>query len=119
MTHARVDYEGDGICEMCIIDVQKRMHATYGTYARPHVAEPVPERKPGEMTPGQALKALKLPANATWQQIRRQYHRLVVKYNADRPQTDKQRQTNTARLVKLNAAFEVLRAQYEQKREAA
>jgi len=122
MAHARIDYEGDGICEICIIGAQERGRATYGTYSRPHARDavpPAPERKPGEMTPGQALKALKLPVTATWQQVRRQYHRLAVKYNADRPQTDKQRAANTERLKKFNAAYEVLRAQYEQKREAA
>jgi len=122
MAHARIDYMGDGICEPCIIEAQERGRANYGTYARPHAGEEeatAPERKPGEMTPAQALKALKLPVTATWQQIRRQYHRLAVKYNADRPQTDKQRVQNTERLKKINAAYEVLRAQYEQKREAA
>ncbi len=119
MAHARIDYMGDGICEVCIIEAQERGRANYGTYARPHAEPSAPERKPGEMTPAQALKVLKLPATATWRQIRRQYRLLALTYNADRPQSDKQRARNTARLVKLNAAYEVLRAQYEQKREAA
>jgi len=66
----------------------------------------------------EALRVLKLPKNASWTQIKTQYRKLVVKHNADRPQTDAEREKNTERLKKLNEAYSVLKAHHE-KREAA
>jgi curved DNA-binding protein CbpA len=62
-----------------------------------------------------ALKALKIPPRSNWEQIKRQYRKLVVKYNADRPQSERQRALNVERLKKINVAYEVLRREYEQK----
>ena len=62
-----------------------------------------------------ALKALKIPPRSTWEQIKRQYRKLVVKHNADRPQSERQRALNVERLKKINVAYEVLRREYEQK----
>jgi len=40
--------------------------------------------------------------------VKREYRRLVVKHNADRPQSDAVRERNTKRLKSLNEAFKVL-----------
>jgi nucleoside diphosphate kinase len=61
------------------------------------------------------LRMLRLTPDATWDQIRKQYRKLMLKYNADRPQSEKQRALNVERLKKLNAAYAVLKAQHEQK----
>lgn len=132
LAHARVDYMGDAICEVCIGEAKARARAGAGGYARPHAHEPrqarqqrqqrhqeppppPAERKYGEMTRAQALRTLKLDSNATWDQIKAAYRQLVVKHNADRPQTDHEREKNTARLKKINAAFEVLKAEHDGK----
>ena len=96
-------------------------------YARPHAGEPRAERKgraeppppaqsaPGVMSRAEALRVLKLPKNSTWLQTKTQYRKLVLKHNADRPQSDAERERNTDRLKKINAAYAVLKAHYEQK----
>lgn len=114
LAHARVDYAAEAICEVCIVEAKARARER-GGYVPGVAAEPP---RPGVMTPGQALKALKLPVGATWEQIRRQYRRLAVKYSADRPQSEKMRAANTERLKKINAAYEVLRGVHE-RQEAA
>lgn len=137
LAHARVDYMGDAICEVCIGDAKRMRRAAAwadggaASYARPHAGQPRAERRqrqapppppaaepPGGMSRAEALRALKLKQGASWQQIRAQYRKLVVKYNADRPQTDEERAKNTAHLKKINAAYSVLKAHHE-KREAA
>jgi hypothetical protein len=137
LAHARVDYMGDAICEVCIGEAKARRRASSWAdggptpYARPHAGEPRAERRrraeppphepptaPGVMSRADALRVLKLPKNATWMQVKTQYRKLVLKHNADRPQSDAEREKNTERLKKINAAYAVLKAQYE-KREAA
>jgi len=116
LAHARVDYMGDAICEVCIGEAKGRARTSAG-YARPHAhdAPPPAAAPPPGMSVQAALKALKLTQDATWPQIKSQYRKLVVKYNADRPQSDRQRTLNVERLKKINVAFEVLRKVYEQK----
>lgn len=114
LAHARVDYMGDGICEVCIGAAKARARVAPGGYRRATYEEEAPKAKPGDESAA-ALKTLKLPRDANWQQIKTQYRKLVLKYNADRPQSEKQRMVNVERLKKINAAYAVLKAQYEQK----
>jgi len=138
LAHSRVDYMGDAICEVCIGEAKARRRATSWTdggaaaYSRPHAGQPRREREQrrraeppppaaepsGSVSRAEALRVLKLPKNASWTQIKTQYRKLVVKHNADRPQTDAEREKNTERLKKLNEAYSVLKAHHE-KREAA
>jgi hypothetical protein len=116
LAHARVDYMGDAICEVCIGEAKGRARAA--GYSRPHAQHeaPPPAASPsGDMSVVAALKTLKLPRDANWQQIKTQYRKLVLKYNADRPQSEKQRTVNVERLKKINAAYAVLKVHYEQK----
>ena len=116
LAHARVDYMGDAICEVCIGEAKGRARAAgYSRPHAPHEAPPPAAAPAGGMSVAAALKALKIPPRSTWEQIKRQYRKLVVKHNADRPQSDKQRALNVERLKKFNAAYEVLRREYEQK----
>lgn len=130
LAHARVDYLGDAICEVCIGEAKARRRAN-GTppYSRPQAGAreeprrqqappPEPPSPPGEMTVAQALRVLKLPKKASWNDIRSTYKSLVYEHNADRPQSDADREKNTKQLQKLNAAYAVLKARHE-KREAA
>jgi hypothetical protein len=133
LAHARVDYMGDAICEVCIGEAKVRRRTSSWAdggptpYARPHAGEPRAERKgraeppppaqsaPGVMSRAEALRVLKLPKNSTWLQTKTQYRKLVLKHNADRPQSDAERERNTERLKKINAAYSVLKGHYEQK----
>lgn len=131
LAHARIDFMGDAICEVCIGEAKARKRAAPNeTYSRPHgerrekrgerrrESPPAEERVASEMTVSLALKTLKVRKNADWHEIRVAYRKLVLKHNADRPQTDEQRSRNTERLKTLNAAYAVLKARHE-KREAA
>ena len=128
LAHARVDYMGDAICEVCIGEAKARARAAggVGNYSRPHAGQPRQERRerepepipPGGMNRAQALRALKLKSNASWDQIKAQYRKLAYEYNADRPQTEAERTKNTSRLKKINEAFAVLKTAHD-KREAA
>ena len=86
-------------------------------YARPqgHKSPPKPE---AGMSRADALRTLKLRAEASWPEIKVQYRKLVVKHNADQPQSDAQRAKNTERLKKINVAFAALKQEHE-KQEAA
>lgn len=126
LAHARVDYMGDAICEVCIGEAKMRARMGQSIPYEPkeeprrrreREAQPPPE--PGPMTVAEARKALKLPKGAGWAETKAQYRKLVLKHNADRPQTDAEREKNTARLKKFNEAYAVLKAHYEKKREAA
>ncbi len=112
LAHARVDYAAEAICAVCIVGAKERAQAV-GGYTNMNVEEPP---RPGVMTRAQALKTLRLPATATWAQIKKQYYRLALKYNPDRP--GKQQEANTERMKKINAAFEVLREAHERKEAA-
>lgn len=117
LAHARVDYMGDAICEVCIGEAKARARSV-GGYSRPHAQahrEAPPPAASASMSAAAALKVLKLGPRASWDQIKAQYRKLVVKHNADRPQTDAEREKNTARLKKINAAYSVLKTRYEQK----
>ena len=134
LAHSRVDYMGDAICEVCIGEAKARRRSTAwadggpAPYSRPHAgqprregrAEPPPpqESRSGQMSRAEALRALKLKSGASWTQIKSQYRKLVLKHNADRPQTDTERLKNTERLKRLNEAYSVLKALHE-KQEAA
>jgi hypothetical protein len=130
LAHARVDYLGDAICEVCIGEAKARRRASSWVdgpppYARPHAGHGEPRRQakappaaPGTMSVAEARKALKLPKTARWAEIKSQYRKLVLKHNADRPQSDAEREKNTERLKTINAAYAVLKEHHE-KREAA
>lgn len=112
LAHARVDYLADAICDACI----GRAKAWQRVAAKKAEPPPPPAYR---MTAAQALIVLGLGQRAPWPEIKRRYHQLVLKHNADRPQTDASRARNTRRLQKLNAAFEVLRARFEEGEAAA
>ena len=113
LAHARIDYFAGGMCEVCV-GVAKSAARREGTrYEAPR------PRKASEPDVAEALRALKLRPGATWDDVRARYKRLVVKHNADRPQSQKSRDKNTAELKKINGAFEVLRKHFEKKDEAA
>jgi len=102
LAHARIDYLGDAICEVCIGQAKARVRTAPKT-------DDVPK----------AFKVLKLKPTASWDEVRARYKKLVVQHNADRPQSDKSRDANTARLKEFNLAFEVLTRHFEEKRKAA
>jgi hypothetical protein len=106
LAHARVDYAAEAICAVCIVGAKARAQS----YANVDAQAP---GRPGVMTRSQALKTLRLSATAEWAQIKKQYYRLAMKYNPDRP--GKQQAANTERMKKINAAFEVLREEHERK----
>jgi DnaJ-class molecular chaperone len=105
---------GDGICEVCIGAAKARARIAPGGYKRETYEREAPKAKPVDEIAA-ALKTLKLPREANWQQIKTQYRKLVLKYNADRPQSEKQRTVNVERLKRINAAYAALKAHYEQK----
>jgi hypothetical protein len=115
LAHSRVDYMADAICEVCIGETKARKRAEGWTNGRQESPPPPAQQAPGGMSVAMALKALKMPPRSNWEQIKRQYRKLVLKYNADRPQSDRQRALNVERLKKFNVAYEVLRREYEQK----
>jgi len=120
LAHARVDYMGDAICEVCIGKAKAQFRAAGGVPPREEARQEArrnPERR-DEVAIAHALKTLKLPKTATWVAIKAQYRKLAVKHNADRPQTEAQRLKNTERLKQIHAAYAVLREHYE-KQEAA
>jgi hypothetical protein len=114
LAHSRVDYAGDAICEVCIGDAKARARGAPGGYRRATYDEDAPKAKPGADVDA-ALRTMKLPKSASWDEIKKRYRKLVVQYNADRPQSEKQRTLNVERLKKINAAFEVLRKVHEEK----
>ena len=126
LAHARVDYMGDAICEVCIgeakaecaLPSRQLLAATRGAAssrasrprARPHASW---RHEPRTGAPcAQAEVERQLGSDQA------QYRKLAYEHNADRPQTEAERTKNTARLKKLNEAFAVLKAAHE-KREAA
>lgn len=109
LAHARIDYLGGAICEICIGEAKARARAD----------GPKAERATPKKDVDRALKILDLGRGATWDEIRKRHRELAFKYNADRPQTDKMRAQNTERLKKVNWALEVLRKFHEDKKEAA
>lgn len=123
LAHARVDYQGDGICEVCIGEAKLRARARgpSASYennpwqsARPKPPKEAP-RPAASMAAPEALRVLGLKRNAGWETIKRRYRKLVVEYNVDRPQSDEQRAANTTRLKRINEAFGVLRERHEAK----
>lgn len=117
LAHCRVDYMGDAICEVCIGEAKGRARAN-GT--APRQEPPKSGVGAASMSSEGALRMLKLAGSPSWDAIKKQYRVLVRRYNADRPQTDKQRAKNTELLKRFNAAYEVLRAKHEPtRREAA
>jgi len=109
LAHARVNYDADAVCEECVSAVREYYAAQAGVPPGP---PPAPSMSAKEHA---ALKVLKLPKTATWEEIRKRYRALIVKHNADRPQPEKTRAANTVRLKAINAAYEILRAVHERK----
>jgi hypothetical protein len=95
LAHARIDYLADAICEPCIGEAKARVRGG----ARPAA---------GDQKIKEAFRVLRLSPTASHEQVKKQYKALVVRYNADRPQSDRQRLKNTERLVRINEAYGVL-----------
>lgn len=106
LAHARVDYMGDAICEVCIGQAKARKRAEDKAKEKPDLV-------------AAAFKTLGLDAESTFEEVKKRYKELVLKHNADRPQTDKKRARNTERLKEVNGAFVTLRDHFEKKKAEA
>jgi hypothetical protein len=106
LAHARVDYMGDAICEVCIGQAKARKRAEDREKDKSDVV-------------GKAFKTLGLDDASTLEEVKKRYKELVLKYNADRPQSDKKRAKNNERLKEINLAFEALRDHFEKKKAEA
>jgi hypothetical protein len=106
LAHCRTDWMADGICAVCIGDAKARHRSAQSEWE-----EQKAKRKQRNI--GAAFRTLKLKPSATLTEVKRQYKTLVRQYNADMPQSDKQRARNTTRLQKINEAFEVLKEHFE------
>jgi len=95
--HVLINYHAEAICELC---------AQSAVRARAAVSSEEERRRA-------ALKVLGLDDDASWEEVRTRYRQLVVKHNADRPQSAARRKKNTERLKAINAAYETLRQQQE------
>jgi hypothetical protein len=112
--HSLVSHHAEGICEACALGLVTQARAARPRREAPRAAQAA-AAKPDPVPA--ALRALRLTKNASFAEIKSAYKKLCVKHNADRPQSEAQRQKNTARLQEINGAYEVLRKRYE--REAA
>ncbi len=104
LAHSRVDFMGDGICEVCIGEAKARQRGEAA--------------KPSGMTVAEAFRVLKLKQTADFAEVKKRYRKLVFDHSADRPQSSKRRATNTEKLKEINRAFKVLQDHF-QKAEAA
>jgi len=116
LAHARIDHQADAICAVCIAAVR---HARGGARAAApgpgfRRAPPPPPEPKRDMTPREAFKVLGLSEGTDWPRVKRHYRRLAALHNADRPQSDAEREANTRRLTELNLAYAVLKSHYEE-----
>lgn len=109
LAHARIDYLGGAICEVCIGEAKAAARAK----------APKPEPLTNDKDLAKAYRILAVAKNASWEEIRTAYKKLVVQHTPDRPQTERMRAKNTDRMKKLNWAFEVVRAHFESKKQEA
>lgn len=113
LAHARVDYSGDMICAICI-GASKVAAGIPGAGPGAGWQQPPPAPKKKKRSErAEALRSLRLADDATWPEIKKRYRKLVVRHNADRPQSTDERAANTEKLKKINAAYETLRQMHE------
>ena len=106
LAHCRVDWQADGLCAVCVGEAKAHVRNSRADWEEQ-------KRARAQRSVGQSFRTLKLKPSATFMEVKRQYKALVRQYNADQPQSDKQRERNTTRLKKINEAFEVLREHFE------
>ena len=106
LAQCRVDWQADGLCAVCVGEAKAHVRNSRASWE-----EQKEKRK--QRSVGGAFRTLKLKPSATLVEVKRQYKTLVRQYNADMPQSDKQRARNTTRLQKINEAFEVLKEHFE------
>lgn len=111
LAHARVDWQADATCEVCIGHVKKTARSDSGPGFGGGSKN---EARAKGMSVAEARRVLRVRSDATWEEIKKRWKRLSYKYNADRPQSDAQRRKNTERLQEINEAYAVLRRQNEQ-----
>jgi DnaJ-domain-containing protein 1 len=107
LAHARVDFYGDAICEVCIGEAKARQRGGA-----------VPPR-PSAMTPAEAFRIFGLRPSVDFSEVKRRYKKLVFELSPDRTQDALKKETRTKRLKKVNAAFVVLSRHFEEKEKAA
>ena len=107
LAHARVDFQGDAICEVCIGEAKARQRGG---------AAP-PAHRPA-MTVAEAFRVFGLRHSVDFAEVKKRYKKLVFELSPDRTQDAAKKETRTKRLKKVNAAFVVLSKHFE-KAEAA
>jgi hypothetical protein len=106
LAHCRVDWQADALCAVCVGEAKAHVRNSRASWEDQ-------KKKRAQRSLTAAFRALKLKPNATFDEVKSQYKRLVRQYNADMPQSDRERERNTKRLQKINAAFEVLKEHFE------
>ena len=109
LAHCRIDYTASAICGVCVAGARAAARG-----------RPAPRPAPADSgaSVAAALRTLKLRQGATFDEVKRRYKALVVKHNADAPQSEASRKKNTERLQRLNAAYELLRGHFEKEKAA-
>lgn len=110
--HSMLSYHGEGICEGCATELvasKRGVRAARQQQQRQQAPAPAPKKDEAAA----ALRTLRLPKTASWDEIKSTYKKLCVKHNADKPQSAAARAKNTERLKEINGAYAVLRARYE------
>lgn len=97
--HVLVSYHAEGICEPCALEfvAMKRKRG-------PSTQELVSE----------ALKTLRLPKSADWEDIREAYRAMVTKHHPDKQKTDAARERAEKRMKEINAAYAVLKLHWQE-----
>lgn len=97
--HVLVSYHAEGICEPCALEfvATKRKRG-------PSDAELVAD----------ALKVLRLPKGATWDDVRTAYRALAAKHHPDKQKTPAARAKAEKRMKEINAAYAVLKLRMQE-----
>jgi len=110
LAHCRIDYTASAICGVCVAGARA---TTRGRGPGPGPRRASEETDASKLAA--AFRTLKLRPGATVDEVKRRYKSLVVKHNADAPQSEASRKKNTERLQRLNAAYELLRTHFQEK----
>lgn len=108
--HSMLSHHAEGICEGCALEL---VASKRGTRAERQQQQRQQAPAPKKDEVAAALRTLRLPKTASWDEIKSAYKKLCVKHNADKPQSAAARVKNTERLKEINGAYAVLRATHE------
>lgn len=116
LAHSFVNHQAQAVCHECVrgvVGTKEDQRRARDQQHRERKAQRAQRRPNPDEKLVAALKELNLEKGSSWEDVKAAYRFLALKNHPDRAKSAAGREKAEAKLKKINAAFEVLKAHYE------